>query len=360
MLDILLVTLPFFALVLCGYLAARRRLLPLEAIPGLNGFVLFFALPCLLYRFGASTPIAQLLDVTVIATWTLCAVVMVAFAVAVSLNERIRWNDAAFGALVAAFPNTGFMGVPLLVALLGPAAAGPIIGTMLVDMVITTSLCIALSRLDVQPGSGGSSPVRQAALKALKGVLANPMPWAILLGALASTVGFVLPAPMGKTVGLLADAASPVALFTIGAVLARSQMVARPTTDFGAPTDAASLAADTAVFMSTSDAASRGYALPAQAIPWRDDVPVALFKLLLHPLLVLLVGGSLTALGLPLERSALLVMVLAAALPSASNVSLLAERFGADNGRIARIILVSTAAAFFTFSAAVALLRPAT
>ena len=51
------------------------------------------------------------------------------------------------------------------------------------------------------------------------------------------------------------------------------------------------------------------------------------------------------------------VIVLVAALPSASNVSLLAERFGADNGRVARIILVSTAAAFVTFSVAVALLR---
>ena len=49
-------------------------------------------------------------------------------------------------------------------------------------------------------------------------------------------------------------------------------------------------------------------------------------------------------------------MVLTAALPSASNVSLLAERFGADNGRIARIILVSTATAFVTFSMAVALM----
>jgi malonate transporter len=49
-------------------------------------------------------------------------------------------------------------------------------------------------------------------------------------------------------------------------------------------------------------------------------------------------------------------MVRVAALPSASNVSLLAERFGADNGRIARIILVSTAAAFLTFSGAVSLL----
>jgi hypothetical protein len=47
-------------------------------------------------------------------------------------------------------------------------------------------------------------------------------------------------------------------------------------------------------------------------------------------------------------------MVLVAALPSASNVAMLAERFGADNARVAMIILVSTAVAFLTFSGAVA------
>ena len=128
MLNILLVTFPFFALVLAGFVAAHRGWLPLDAIPGLNGFVLFFALPCLLYRFGADTPILQLLDVTLFCAYLLCALLMVGFAVAVSLNRRIGWNDAAFGALVSAFPNTGYMGVPLLVALLGAAAAGAAAG----------------------------------------------------------------------------------------------------------------------------------------------------------------------------------------------------------------------------------------
>ncbi|MCS6810439.1 MAG: AEC family transporter, partial [Tepidimonas sp.] len=91
---------------------------------------------------------------------------------------------------------------------------------------------------------------------------------------------------------------------------------------------------------------------------WRDYVPLALAKLLLHPLLVLLLGAALAQLGAPLSAPTLTVLVVAAALPSASNVSLLAERMGADNGRIARIILVSTALAFVTFSAAVAWLRP--
>lgn len=319
-LSVLSVTFPFFALVLAGYLAARGRLLPLDAIPGLNGFVLYFALPCMLYRFVAGTPIVQLLDAGVLLTWLLCALIMVAFTVSVTLSERIRWNDASFGALVSVFPNTGFMGVPLLVALLGAQAAGPSIVTMLVDMVITTSLCIALSRLDGADEHGMAVAVKSA----LKGMVRNPMPWAIGLGALASAIGLQLPGPLNRTVGLLADAASPVALFTIGAVLARSQMVARV----------------------------QGH----ETTPLGDYLPVALMKLLLHPLLVLLVSAAAVSLGAPLDRFAVTVMVLVAALPSASNVSLLAERFGADNGRIARIILVSTAAAFLTFSGAVALL----
>ena len=68
------------------------------------------------------------------------------------------------------------------------------------------------------------------------------------------------------------------------------------------------------------------------------------------------VGLGAMALGVPLERFSPTVMLRLAALPSASNVSLLAERFDANNGRVARITLLSTVLAFFSFSAAVALL----
>jgi malonate transporter and related proteins len=315
-LGILLVTFPFFALVFCGYIAARRALLPQVAIPGLNTFVLYFALPCMLYRFGASTPVSQLLDGSLIAVYLLSALVMVAFTIAVTRSRRINWNDSSFGALVAAFPNTGFMGVPLLVALLGVKAAGPAIVTILVDLLVTTSLCIALSRLDSADVHGAEV----AAKKALQGVALNPMPWAIVLGGMSSALDLALPGAVMQTVGLLADAASPVALFTIGAVLARSQMNS------------------------------------TQSIPIADYMPIVAIKLLIHPVLVALMGLAAIALGVPLDRYALTVVILVAALPSASNVALLAERFGADNGRIARIILLSTVLAFFSFSAAVTLL----
>jgi malonate transporter and related proteins len=95
----------------------------------------------------------------------------------------------------------------------------------------------------------------------------------------------------------------------------------------------------------------------AHALPAVDYVPAALAKLLLHPLLVLLLGSAAVQAGLPLDAATLTVLVLVAALPSASNVSLLAERFDANNARVARIILVSTALAFISFSGAVSLLK---
>ncbi|WP_354373691.1 AEC family transporter [Variovorax paradoxus] len=342
MLPVFLVTFPFFALIAAGYGAARARVLPLGAIPGLNTFVLYFALPCMLLRFGAGTPIGQLLDGSVALVWGLSALAVVAGVVFFTRNARIGWNDGAFGALVAAFPNTGFMGVPLLVALLGAQAAGPMIITIAFDLVVTSSLCIALSRLD---GAGGGTGAphqgpRQAARQALRGVLVNPMPWSILLGVLLSAARWRLPGPVERTIAMLADAASPVALFTIGAVLARSALLAR---EHGA-------SAAVAAAMGTRSA------FPARA-PLADVLPVVLVKLLVHPLLVWALGQGAVALGLPLSSPALMVIVLVAALPSASNVAMLAERFGADNGRIARIILWTTVATFFSFPLAVGLLR---
>ncbi|MEN9629680.1 MAG: hypothetical protein RJA10_2907 [Pseudomonadota bacterium] len=309
--SILAVTAPFFALVLCGYLAAHRHVLPESAIPGLNAFVLYFALPCMLFRFGAGTPVLQTLNPTLLVVYLLCSLVMVGFTIAVTLGPEVPLKDAAFGALVAAFPNTGFMGVPLLVALLGPAAAGPAICTITADLVITTTLCLALAEAQGASGQG----MALAARRILVGVARNPMPWSIALGALCSALGWQLQGPVDTIVRMLADAASPVALFTIGAVLWRAGRHAHTRTPVG------------------------------------RFLPVALIKLLLHPLLVLLVGVAARQLGAPLPDFALMVIVLVAALPSASNVSILAERYGADNGRVARIIMSSTVLAFITFTA---------
>jgi predicted permease len=323
MTSIFSVTAPFFALVLCGWLAARQRVLPESAIPGLNGFVLYFALPCMLFRFGASTPVLQTLNPTLLAVYLLCAALVVALTVALTRSAAVPLRDkafgalplkdAAFGALVAAFPNTGFMGVPLLVALLGPAAAGPTICVLTADLVVTSTACLALAEAQGLAGQGHGW--WRSARRILGGVARNPMPWAIALGAAFSALGWTLSGPVDGVVRMLADAASPVALFTIGAVLWRAGQHAHGRTPPG------------------------------------RYLPVAAIKLLLHPLLLWLLGLAAQALGLPLTDFALLTIVLVAALPSASNVAILAERYGADTGRVARIIMSSTVAAFLSFTA---------
>jgi hypothetical protein len=318
--EILAVTFPFFALVLLGYLAMQRGMLPESAIPGLNGFVLFFALPCMLFRFGASMPFAQLIDPVLIGIYVLCALVMVLFTIGLTLQRvpggaGVPMKDAAFGALVAAFPNSGFMGFPLLIGLLGERSAGPLIGCILVDLVVTSSLCLALAQWRPTSDSGTPHGVWSSFWRAMRGAFSNPLPWAIALGALFAALKVSLPGPVSDIIRMLGDSATPVALFTIGAVLWRAQQHVHSRTP------------------------------PAQF------VPVALIKLLVHPMLVLSGGLLAHAAGLEVSRFGLLVLVLSSSLPSASNVAILAERYGADNGRITRIIMVSTALAFITFSA---------
>ena len=317
------VTVPFFALVLLGWLAARWHALPASAIPGLNVYVLFFALPCMLFRFGASLPLAKLADPVLLGIYVVSALIVIALTVALTLrragrDDGVDLRDAAFGALVGAFPNAGFMGVPLLVALLGKAAAGPVIGAIVVDLIVTSTLCLALAQAHAHAEgdvAGNERSMLKAAALALRGALTNPLPWAIVLGAAFAFAQRELPGPLAQIVRMLGDSATPVALFTIGAVLWRAGRHAHTRT------------------------------------PAVRYLPVALIKLIVHPALVFALGLAAPALGAPVSPFGLMALTLTAALPSASNASLLAERYGADNGRIARIILASTSLAFVTFSA---------
>jgi malonate transporter and related proteins len=320
-LSILTVTSPFFLLVLAGYLAARSMILPITAISGLNAFVLYFALPCMLFRFGSNTPIAQLLDLTLAGLYLLVALIIIGLGVLISKKSHLDWNNTAFGALVGTFPNTGFMGVPLLVALLGEAAAGPVIVTIFVDLVIVSSLCIALSRITPDAQQSFATAIGRT----LKGVVSNPMPWAICLGAVASALQVQPPEILHTTIALLANAASPVALFTIGALLARSAVLAKT-----------------------------GYSSPVLHGAVNSIVVI---KLVLHPVLLYSAMALANHLGAGIDPFTMLVVTLVGALPSASNVTLLAERFAADSARIAKIILISTSLAFFSFPAVVALLK---
>lgn len=336
MIEILSVTFPFFALIAIGYLAARTRALPATAVPGLNTFVLYFALTGMLFKLGQRTPTSDLLDPAVLGLWVAAGLAVMALAVVPGRRRGLGWRDAAFGGLIAVLPNSGFMGVPLLMALLGAQAAGPISASLLVDVALMQSVAVALAHYGRR--AEGGSLWRELAAQARR-VAGNPMPWAIVLGGLASGFSVRLPGPVDAVVAMLAASATPVALFTIGAMLARE----------GAPRASGVRGGSGGGFWRR-----RGQALRAAT---GDDVAwLATCKLFAHPLLMWGLGRGMIAAGLPLGEGALTVLTLTAALPAAANVAVLAERYGADSGRVARVILISTVVSFATFTVAVALL----
>lgn len=303
--TILGVTVPFFALVLFGYVAARRRWVPPEAVPAFNGFLLYFAVPAMLFRFSAGTPFSEITNGAYFLAWAIAGVLIllvVTFAAWRLFAQRLR--DAAFYGLAGAVSNAGFMGVPLIVALLGERAAAPTILAIVADLVIVGSAGLVLVELDGASRKDWREEARDGAVR----IFLNPFLLAMVAGAAFSGMGWRLATPLAEIVKLLADSAGPCALFAIGLSLVRPD----------APLRSAILALPTAA------------------------------KLVLHPLVVWV---AMHAFGIDPFNT--MVAVLVAGLPSAGWVFIFALRYGADAGRISATILWTTALAFVTFSALV-------
>jgi predicted permease len=306
----LAVTFPFFALIAAGYVCVAWSWLPVDSVRPLNRFVLYVALPCMLFKFSAGLDVAALASQPFLLVWGSAGLALFALLVAYGRWRQVPWRDLSFVSLVGVFPNTGFMGVPLLVSILGPRAATPGVAIVMFDMIVTSSVAVATSTFD---GYGWSSAGRALA-GALKNVFANPMLTSMLAGIFMAVMHWT-PGPIWhEPIWMMADAATPVALFTIGAILARSRVE------------------------------------PALAGRRHPDVPFVVAKLILHPAMVLAGVAVADRIGWDIEPWMRQALVLMAALPSASNVSFLAERMGGDAAWVARVILWTTVLAFATFT----------
>ena len=126
MIDILNIALPFFGLILLGVIAGRIWNKGEEGLAWLNIYVLYFALPPLIFMVVAQTPIDKLANpayvlATAGATST-CFLIM--FLVARKLFKS-SMRESALQGTSAAYGNVGYMGLPLSVAFFGQAAAVP-------------------------------------------------------------------------------------------------------------------------------------------------------------------------------------------------------------------------------------------
>lgn len=297
MLPIFLKTLPFFGLIGLGWLAARSRAFPEEGALWLTRFVFYFALSAMLFRFAAGLDLGALFDTRFVMAYLAGSGLVWVAGFLVARARGLAPPDAAMEAQCAMTGNTGFLGVPMLVVLLGDRAVGPVLMVLTIDMLVFSTLITLIIHA---AHSGGLR--LGTALPVLRGILSNPMILSMVAGLLWARLDLPMPAPLNEFLALLGAAATPGALFAIGA----------------------SLAGRTAEGL----AASAG---------------LSVAKLVLHPAAV-----GLAAWLLGVEPFAAGVMVAAAALPVAGNVYILAQHFGVAQQRVSAAILISTAASIVT------------
>ena len=298
MLEILLRTLPFFLLIGTGWLAGRRGFFPQDATAWLTRFVFYFALSAMLFRFAAHVEVERLFDPAFVAAYLLGSLAVWALAMAAARGRGLPLPEAAMEAHCAMTGNTGFLGVPMLVVLLGEDAIGPVLMVLTIDLVVFTTL-VTLLVTGARQGRITPAAIRPLA----RGILANPMIGSMLAGLLWARLHLPMPAVLDDFLALLAGAATPGALFAIGASLAgRSAERLGP-----------------ALWLSTA-------------------------KLVLHPLAV----GVAALFVFAVEPFAAGVMIAAASLPVAGNVYILAQYFAVATQRVSTAILISTAASIAT------------
>lgn len=298
MLEIFLKTLPFFALIGLGFAAGKRGFFTPEATAYLTKFVFYFALSAMIFRFSANLKLGDVFDWNFILAYLLGTTVVYIFVTAIGLIERLPVGEAAVEAQCGVIGNIGFLGIPMLALLMGEAAVAPIMMMLAVDLLVFGSLIVILIT------GSREGRITPAVFKTVgMGLLKNPMIVSIAAGFIWSGLELPIPGAVNEFLGLLGGAATPCALFAIGASLAEK---------------------------SAERLAVASY--------------LTLCKLVVHPAAV-----AVAALVLfPVEPFAASVMIAASALPVAGNIYIVAQHYGVAPQRASAAIFVSTVVSIAT------------
>lgn len=296
---------PVFGLIALGYGAGRARLLPNSAPEALSAFVFVIAMPTVLFRtlatasFDAGNPLSLWISYF--------AGVVVAFALGMLIARRLGHSDrraAVIGGVGASFSNLVFVGVPIATLAYGQDGLSVLAMLLAVHLPLmmmgSTLLIERAALLDARDGdtsAGTRLPVGDIALRVGRNLIKSPLILGIFAGLAFRLTGLPLTGPLGEIVSLMAGAAGPVALFSLGLTMTRFRI--------------------------------------------RGDMPVALaisaLALVVQPLAVLAVGALL------LPREWLGLAVAMAACPSGVNAYLFATYFRSGEGIAATTIVMTTA-----------------
>jgi malonate transporter len=307
MLPIFLQTLPFFAVIALGFGAGRTGFFTAEATAYLTKFVFYFALSAMLFGFAANLGLAAIFQWNFVLAYLGATLALWALVGGAALARGVPAEEALFEAHTGVIGNVGFLGIPMLVMLLGQAAVGPVLLVLAIDLIVFSSLLVIILT-SLREGRIHAGTLGRVGM----GLLKNPMIVSIVLGLGWGATGWALPPPVASFMTLLGAAATPCALFAIGASLAGRS------------------------------------AQRLHVAGW-----LSFAKLVLHPAAV-----ALAAYALKVEPYAAGVMIAASALPVAGNVYILAQHYGVAPLRVSTAILISTAFSVLTVTGVIALISP--
>lgn len=305
MLTNLLIVLPIFALILTGWVARKSGALGANATREVNRLVVYLALPALLFDIMAHAKPAEIWDPGFTLAFSIGCFVVFAATLWWRLAKRRHLADATIDGLNASYANVGFIGFPLVLALLGNGGMAP----TLVATIVTVCILFAAAIVLIEVGLQTERRRRDIVAKTFFSLVRNPLLVAPALGALVMVSGGHPPVPMDRFLKLLGGAASPCALIALGLFLA------------GTTNDAANQRVSTA------------------------GILVGL-KLIAQPMVTWVVAGPL--MGLP--PVTIHTAVVLAALPTGTGSFMLAEFYGREAGLTGRVVLASTLLSVATIS----------
>ena len=293
--NVLAVTTPIYLLIGLGFLAVRAGWFSRADMRVLGQRVLRFALPAMLFGMLARRSVGEILNAHYLLAYAGGS--LAALAAGWFWARRHGSSYRAFVGMGMGFSNSGFVGAPVLLQWIGPAAAVPLALTMVVENLLMIPLALALAERD----EARHATPRERLVATAMSLLRNPLVLAIVAGVGMAALGLALPAPVQRAVDLLAQASAAVALIVIGGSLV-------------------------------------GLQLHGQR---RDIAVVALGKLALHPLAV----AALAFWLLPADPMLRTAAVAIAAMPMLSIYPVLAQKYGHE-GFCAAALLATTVASF--------------
>ncbi|MEJ5081912.1 MULTISPECIES: AEC family transporter [unclassified Ochrobactrum] len=311
MLSTLIIVLPVFALIFSGWGAFKLNILGPHAIAELNRFVVYLALPALLFDIMANTHGSDLWQPGFISVFLLSSAIAFVLPFLIRLRGQLSLADNALDGLNAAYPNTGYMGIPLSMIAFGSGVLAATTISIIITVCVTFAFAIVLIEIGLQTEK---KPLRLI-WKVARSLVRNPLLVAPFLGALMPVTGLTIPAPAETFLKMLGGAASPCALVALGLFLAQPRKIERESIN---------------------------------AIAFLVSV-----KLIVMPLATWLLAVYVFNLPTHLAQSATLL----AALPAGTGPFMLAEHYRREAAITSNVILYSTVLSVLTLSAFLALIR---